>query len=106
MELKENPSTSFPADTSAVAGGASLNGKAPRLRRKPKQQNTGGFLPYGLVLPSFAVVVLFLGVPVYLMVKFALSKYTVFQFFTGGAQYIGLKNFDTLVHDPLFWKAT
>ena len=30
----------------------------------------------------------------------------MFQFFTGGAQYIGLKNFDTLVHDPLFWKAT
>jgi N,N'-diacetylchitobiose transport system permease protein len=103
MELKEKPSTSFPAATPAVAGGASLKGKAPR---RVREKNTGGLLPYGLVLPSLTVIVLVLGVPLYLMVKFALSKYTVFQFFTGGAQYIGLKNFHTLVNDPLFWKAT
>jgi N,N'-diacetylchitobiose transport system permease protein len=108
MELKEEPSTSFPAATHQVAAGASNGKSRPSLfrRRKRREHNTGGPAPYVLVLPSLAIIILVLGVPLYLMGKFALSKYTVFQFFTGGAQYIGLKNFDTLVHDPLFWKAT
>src|SRR4051794_39752503 len=105
MELKEKASASFPAATHAVAAGASTK-RRPRLRRTSKERNTGGITPYGLILPTVAVIVLLLAVPLYLMVKFSLSKYTVFQFFTGGAQYIGLKNFHTLVSDPLFWKAT
>jgi N,N'-diacetylchitobiose transport system permease protein len=107
MELKETPSTSFPAATLQDSAGASNGKLRPNFfkRRKRRERNTGGVLPYGLILPSVAVIVVVLGVPIYLMGKFSLSDYGVFQFFTG-PKYVGLKNFRTLVHDSLFWKAT
>jgi N,N'-diacetylchitobiose transport system permease protein len=104
MELKEKPSTSFPAATPAV-GGPSLDGRATR-RRKRREGNTGGLLPYGMILPSLVVIVLVLGVPIYTMFRFSLSRYDLQDILRHTPHFWGLKNFSMLFHDPVFWSST
>ncbi|MDX6516624.1 MAG: N,N-diacetylchitobiose transport system permease protein [Gaiellaceae bacterium] len=105
MELKEETSATVPAGTPAVAAGPSPNGKVKRPRRV-KERNTGGWLPYGLVLPSALVMFLVLGVPIYTMVRFSLSRYDLQDILKHVPHYWGLTNFSTLFHDSLFWSAT
>jgi N,N'-diacetylchitobiose transport system permease protein len=103
VELKEKSSTSFP--TATPAAGTSLNGRSPR-RQKHKERNTGGWLPYGLIFPSLVVMFLVLGVPIYTMFRFSVSRYDLEDILRHTPHYWGLKNFSTLFNDPVFWSAT
>lgn len=72
------------------------NGITPRRRRvRP--------LPYVLLLPAVAALVLMLGYPIVRLFTLALQNFGLKQQFGAAANWVGLKNFRTIVHDPEFW---
>ncbi len=72
------------------------DGITPRRRRvRP--------LPYVLLLPAVAALVLMLGYPIVRLFTLALQNFGLKQQFGAAANWVGLKNFRTIVHDPEFW---
>jgi N,N'-diacetylchitobiose transport system permease protein len=73
-----------------------VDGINPRRRRvRP--------LPYTLLLPAIAVLGLMLGYPIVRLVTLSLQKFGLKQQFGAAADWVGLKNFRTILHDPEFW---
>jgi N,N'-diacetylchitobiose transport system permease protein len=60
-------------------------------------------VPYLLVLPVVAVLVAILGYPVYNLVRLSLQKYQLFELLRHHGVYVGLHNFGSVLHDPVFW---
>ena len=60
-------------------------------------------MPYQLVLPVVAVLVAILGYPVYNLVRLSLQKYQLFELLRHHGVYVGLHNFGSVLHDPVFW---
>lgn len=99
MELNDEPSATVSAAPLTAAADASANGVARPDRVEERAR--GGWLPYGLVAPSAIVLALVLGVSLYALARFSLSRYD------GPDPHLwGLKSFSTLFHDPLFWSST
>lgn len=75
---------------------------APRRRRG--LQLTERHLPFALLLPSIVIILLIVGFP---MIYSLYISFTNFNLTTpGNIDFIGLKNYATLLFDdPLFWKA-
>jgi N,N'-diacetylchitobiose transport system permease protein len=72
------------------------DGITPRRRRvRP--------LPYLLLLPAVAALVLMLGYPIVRLFTLALQNFGLKQQFGAAADWVGLRNFRTIVHDPEFW---
>jgi len=44
-----------------------------------------------------------LGYPIYSLVRLSLQHYTLFELIAHKGQYIGLKNFGSVLHDQIFW---
>jgi N,N'-diacetylchitobiose transport system permease protein len=44
-----------------------------------------------------------LGYPIYYLVRLSLQKYDLFALVAHHGTYIGLQNFSTVLHDPVFW---
>ena len=44
-----------------------------------------------------------LGYPIYSLVRLSLEHYTLFELIQHHGQYIGLKNFSSVLHDQVFW---
>jgi len=63
----------------------------------------GGSVPYLLVLPVVLVLAAILGYPIYYLVKLSLQKYGLLELVQHHGEYIGLDNFRTVLHDPVFW---
>ena len=73
-----------------------VDGIIPRRRRvRP--------LPYTLLFPAVAVLGLMLGYPIVRLVTLSLQKFGLKQQFGAAADWVGLKNFRTILHDPEFW---
>jgi N,N'-diacetylchitobiose transport system permease protein len=73
-----------------------VDGITPRRRRvRP--------LPYVLLLPSVGALVLMLGYPIVRLFTLALQNFGLKQQFGAAADWVGLKNFRTILHDPEFW---
>ena len=60
-------------------------------------------MPYLLVVPVVAVLAGILGYPIYYLVRLSLQKYDLFSLIAHHGTYIGLDNYRTVLHDPIFW---
>jgi N,N'-diacetylchitobiose transport system permease protein len=60
-------------------------------------------VPYLLVLPVVLVLAAILGYPIYYLVRLSLQKYGLLELVQHHGEYIGLDNFRTVLHDPVFW---
>jgi len=73
-------------------------------RRRPLARRVaGGSVPYLLVLPVVLVLAAILGYPIYFLVRLSLQTYGLPELVRQSGEYIGLDNFRTVLHDPLFW---
>ncbi|HYF72864.1 MAG TPA: sugar ABC transporter permease [Nocardioides sp.] len=71
-------------------------GDRPRDRRSP--------LPYGLLLPALAALLVALGYPLAREVVLAFQKFGLAQQFGAPPEWVGLENFRELLSDPYLWK--
>ena len=60
-------------------------------------------MPYLLIVPVVAVLAGLLGYPIYYLVRLSLQKYDLFALIAHHGTYIGLDNYRTVLHDPVFW---
>jgi N,N'-diacetylchitobiose transport system permease protein len=72
-------------------------------RRLSRGRLAGGSVPYLLVLPTVAVLAAILGYPIYYLVRLSFEKYDLFALIAHQGTYVGLDNFRTILHDPVFW---
>src|ERR1044072_8503997 len=57
---------------------------------------------WAFLLPLVGYLLAFYAYPLYRNLDLSLRDYTVRSFVQGGAPFIGLKNYDTVLHDPVF----
>ena len=69
----------------------------PRLARRSR------LLPYGLLAPAVAVTLLIVFLP--MLVAVVTSFFELVLFRPKAAHFVGLGNFATLLHDPVFWSS-
>jgi N,N'-diacetylchitobiose transport system permease protein len=62
-----------------------------------------GRLPYGLVAPSLAILVLVLAWPMYRLVTLSFQDYGLKQLIAGSGEWIGFDNYVSLFTDEQFW---
>ena len=74
-----------------------------RRRRLTRRQVAGAATPYLLVLPVVAVLGAILGYPIYDLVRLSLQKYDLFALLQHHGVSVGLHNFGSVLHDPVFW---
>jgi N,N'-diacetylchitobiose transport system permease protein len=74
-----------------------------RPRRLPWVRIGRSSVPYLLILPVVAALAAILGYPIYSLVRLSLEKYTLGELIRHHGQYIGLKNFSSVLHDQVFW---
>ena len=60
-------------------------------------------VPYWLLLPVVVVLGAILAYPIYSLVRLSFQHYTLFELIRHHGQWIGLKNFDSVLHDQVFW---
>jgi N,N'-diacetylchitobiose transport system permease protein len=87
---------SSPQAAAAAAETRSLPSRRPR--RLP-------WVPYGLVSPVVVAIGLILGYPVYKLVSLSFQRYGLFELIRHKGVWIGLKNYDSVLHDRVFWDA-
>jgi N,N'-diacetylchitobiose transport system permease protein len=87
--------------TNVDAAGAAL----PLRRRRLTRRSVVRFAaPYALVAPAILVIATILAYPLYYLVRLSLQRYGLFQLIAHKGEYVGLQNFGTLLHDPVFWQ--
>ncbi len=74
-----------------------------RRRRRFWGRTTQKAVPYGLILPIVVVIAVILGYPLYWLVKLSLERYGLFDLIRHQGVYIGLANYRSVLHDPVFW---
>src|SRR4029079_5159592 len=73
-----------------------VDGITPRRRRVQP-------LPYLLLVPATVALALMLGYPIVRLLTLSLQKFGLKQQFGAAADWVGLKNFRTILHDAEFW---
>ena len=73
-----------------------VDGITPRRRRVQP-------LPYLLLVPATAALVLMLGYPIVRLLTLSLQEFGLKQQFGAAADWVGLRNFSDILHDPEFW---
>ena len=74
-----------------------------RRRRLSWASVRRGSVPYVLIAPVVVSLAAILGYPIYSLVRLSLQHYTLFELIAHKGQYIGLKNFGSVLHDQIFW---
>ena len=77
--------------------------KWSRRRRLSWARLGRGSVPYLLILPVVAALAAILGYPIYSLVRLSLQHYTLFELIKHHGQWVGLKNFSSVLHDQVFW---
>ena len=76
---------------------------APAAAGRPRLgARSGQWAAWGFLAPVTVYLVLFYAYPLYRNLDLSLRDYTVRSFVQGGAPFIGVKNYDTVLHDPVF----
>jgi len=60
-------------------------------------------VPFLLILPVVAVMGAILGYPIYYLVRLSLQQYGLDELLAHHGKYVGLHNFSSVLHDPIFW---
>jgi N,N'-diacetylchitobiose transport system permease protein len=84
-------------------GAAAATATRSRRRRSVSRRIAGGAVPYLLVAPVVLVLGAILGYPIYNLVRLSLQRYGLFELIQHRGVYIGLHNFGSVLHDPVFW---
>jgi N,N'-diacetylchitobiose transport system permease protein len=77
--------------------------KWSRRRRLTWARAGRASVPYWLILPVVAALAAILGYPIYRLVRLSLEHYTLFELIRHHGQWVGLKNFSSVLHDQVFW---
>jgi N,N'-diacetylchitobiose transport system permease protein len=62
-----------------------------------------GSVPYWLILPVVGTVAAILGYPLYSLVRISLQRYGLFELIQHKGFWVGLDNYDSVLHDRVFW---
>jgi N,N'-diacetylchitobiose transport system permease protein len=84
----------------AMAAGTTLS---RRHRRLTWSGVARGSVPYVLILPVLAVIGAILGYPLYRLVRLSFERYDLFALIQHKGTYVGLANYGSVLHDPIFW---
>ncbi len=60
-------------------------------------------VPYLLIFPVVAAIAVILGYPLYNLVKLSFEKYGLFELIRHSGTWVGLDNYSSVLHDPVFW---
>jgi N,N'-diacetylchitobiose transport system permease protein len=74
-----------------------------RRRRRFWERVTRGSTPYLLIVPVLVAIGALLGYPLYWLVKLSTEQYGLFELIRHSGPSVGLKNFSSVLHDPVFW---
>jgi N,N'-diacetylchitobiose transport system permease protein len=96
LSSSQLPSTALAAETSLQA-----SRRRSRLRR---ERALRGLVPYSLVAPAILVVAAVLAYPLYELVRLSFQHYGLFELIRRQGQWIGLDNYRSILHDPVFWR--
>jgi N,N'-diacetylchitobiose transport system permease protein len=89
---------------STIAYPAEVSELRPRRRRASLPARAlRGSVPYLLVLPVLATIGAILGYPVYRLVRLSLEQYGLAELIQRQGTWVGLDNFDSILHDRVFW---
>jgi N,N'-diacetylchitobiose transport system permease protein len=74
-------------------------------RRRPltRSRVAGWVVPFLLIAPVVLVMGAILGYPIYNLVRLSLQRYGLFELIQHHGVYVGLHNFGSVLHDPIFW---
>ncbi|TML70367.1 MAG: sugar ABC transporter permease [Actinobacteria bacterium] len=76
----------------------------PRRRRRSLQSRAArGSVPYLLILPVVGAIALILGYPLYSMIRLSFERYGLFELIKHAGPSVGLHNYGSILHDPVFW---
>ena len=89
--------------TAGDAAGVAL-GPHRRHRRLDRGQLAEAVIPYGLIAPAVIVIIAILGYPIYYLGRLSFEHYGLFQLIAHKGQWVGLKNFTSILTDPEFWR--
>jgi N,N'-diacetylchitobiose transport system permease protein len=92
--MARDADVAVPSDTAVAAGARSLP-----LRRGRRVS----LIPYGLILPVAAAVVLLLGYPIYKLVRISFERYGLFELIQKKGHWVGLDNYRFVLGDHVFW---
>jgi N,N'-diacetylchitobiose transport system permease protein len=90
-------------ESSSNAAAGTLLGTS-RRRRRFWGRTAQDAVPYGLILPVVVVIATILGYPLYWLVKLSLERYGLFELIRHQGTSVGLANFSSVLHDPVFWR--
>jgi N,N'-diacetylchitobiose transport system permease protein len=77
--------------------------KWSRRRRLTWARAGRASVPYWLILPVVAALTAILGYPIYSLIRLSLQHYTLSELIQHHGQWVGLKNFSSVLHDQVFW---
>ena len=86
-----------------MLGAAAATAPQASRRRLTRRRLAGGSVPYLLVSPVVLVMGAILGYPIYNLVRLSLQRYGLFELINHHGSSVGLKNFGSVLHDPIFW---
>ena len=92
--MARDADVAVPSDTAVAAGARSL--PLRRGRRFP-------WAPYALLLPVVLTLAAVLAYPSYKLVTLSFQKYGLFELIQRKGHWVGLDNFDSVLHDRVFW---
>jgi N,N'-diacetylchitobiose transport system permease protein len=75
----------------------------PRRRRSARARLLRGSVPYLLILPVVGSIAVVLGYPLYRLTVLSLQKYGLPELIQRSGSWVGLHNFGSVLHDPVFW---
>ncbi|HST25189.1 MAG TPA: sugar ABC transporter permease [Gaiellaceae bacterium] len=92
--------SSIPVDSPIAAE----KGSGPTRRRSSfRSRALGVSTPYLLILPVLATVGAIIGYPLYDLIRLSFERYGLTELIQHSGTYIGLSNFGSVLHDPVFW---
>jgi N,N'-diacetylchitobiose transport system permease protein len=87
-----------------VAIAAETTPSWPRRRRASAWRRAlGASVPYWLILPVLVTVGVVLGYPIYRLVQLSFQQYGLFELIQHKGKGVGLANYRSILHDPVFW---
>jgi N,N'-diacetylchitobiose transport system permease protein len=90
-----------PEGTSTTAAGTLP--RASRRHRSSWSRLANAAVPYLLIAPVVIVIAVILGYPLYWLAKLSTERYGLFELIRHKGVPVGLSNFRSVLHDPVFW---